>query len=250
MLFCLIIGLSCCPWAGSQPVTLKADRPGFSTGTHAVTPGRLYLELGYHYSFSNSDELFNYSQVPDFNLRIGVAEKLEIFLMWDGWSIAHGNQNNQVNTGNGTEAGLPGLGAKYRLIRSDGYNLTLLGLLEGTDAKNSFSFDPAIALTWDLELSGRFELFGLLQGGSETADAGNSFKTQIAVGLGFEISDRVEAFAEYYNVASPRKGEFSGGSEFGMMYLLTPEIQLDIYGGYGPASEAGYYTGLGIARRF
>ncbi len=246
----MIIGLFNCSPAGSQPVNLKADRPGFSTGTHAVTPGGLYLELGYHYSIGDNYESFSYSQIPDLNLRLGIADKLEMSLMWDGWNIAHSERNDLVNSGNGTEAGLPGLGAKYRLIRSGGYNLTLLGLLEGTNVGNSFSVDPAVALAWDIELSGRFELFGLLQGGSETAGAANYFITQIAIGLGLGISDRLGSFAEYYNVANPGKDEFSGGSEFGVMYLLTPEIQLDIYGGYGPGSEAGYYGGLGIARRF
>lgn len=249
MLLFLIIGLLCCNWAGSQPVNLKADRPGFSTGTHAVTPGRLYLELGYQYSFNARNEFLNYSEIPDLNIRIGIADKLEMFVMWDGWSISH-NGSEATNTGNGTEPGLPGLGAKYQLIRADGYNLTLLGLLEGTDARNSFSADPAIALVWDFELSARFELFGLAQGGSEAAAGGNNLSTRFAVGLGFAISDRLESFAEYYNIAYPGRGEAFGGSEFGLMYLLTPEIQLDIYGGYAFSREMDHYSGLGISRRF
>ncbi len=250
VLICLVTALSVNAEAASQPDDLIADRPGFSTGTHSVTPGKFYLEIGYQYSFNTEKNLHNYSDIPDLNLRIGIANKLELFVMWDGWSISHYKGIDGIGSGNAIEAGLPGLGAKYQLVRADDYNITLLGMLEGTDANNSYSVDPALALAWDYELSGRFELFGLVQGGYEANPGNNDFLTLFAMGLGFEINDRMETFAEYYNIAYPGTGKLQNGSEFGIMYLLNSDTQLDIYGGYGFGREMDHYMGLGISRRF
>jgi len=38
--------------AGDAPIV--ADRPGFSTGTYTVKPGKLNIELGYQYAFNKN----------------------------------------------------------------------------------------------------------------------------------------------------------------------------------------------------
>jgi hypothetical protein len=47
-----------------------------------------------------------------------------------------------------------------------------------------------------------------------------------------------------------RTGKWFNVSEFGITYLLTPGIQLDLYGGSGLTGETDYYAGVGISQRF
>lgn len=232
----------------SQPADLSADRPGFSTGTHAVTPGRVYFETGYQYTFSHEYNLSGSSQIPVMNVRIGIADKAELFLMWDGIEVSHISQAAGIPGKTGIS--LPGIGSKYRLIQSDEYNFTLIGTVESSVENNSFSVDPAIALAWDYSLSERFELFGIGQAGYETIPEISSLSTAIAVGIGFSITDRLNVFTEYYNVGYPGAGKLFNGSEFGIIYLLTPGIQIDLYGGLRLTGETDNYAGVGISQRF
>ncbi|MBS4013668.1 MAG: hypothetical protein KGZ97_07905 [Bacteroidetes bacterium] len=52
--------------------SLSPDRPGFSFGTHAATPGTIYLEMGYEFSFRKD---VKYSSLPSLNLKFGIMAK-------------------------------------------------------------------------------------------------------------------------------------------------------------------------------
>jgi hypothetical protein len=247
LLFMLFFGMIQNIPVFSQPADLSADRPGFSTGTHAVTPGRIYLETGYQYNF-NKEYNPGFSQLPVLNVRIGIADKTELFIMWDGIDVSHLSRTSGIP--GRKEISFPGIGSKYRLLKSDTYNITLIGKLEGNVENNSFSVEPAIALAWDYSLSERFELFGIGQAGYEPISEISSLSTVSAVGIGFLLTDRLNVFSEYFNIAYPGAGKLFNGSEFGITFLLSPGIQLDAYGGLGLTGEMNNYAGAGISRRF
>jgi hypothetical protein len=230
----------------SQTDNLSADRPGFSTGTHSVSPGRVYLETGYHYNFFN--DFSGSSQLPVLNVRIGIADKMELFLMWDGMEVSHHTSESGIP--GTTEFGFPGIGSKYRITQSEAFNITLLGKVEGTLDNDSFSVNPAIALAWDYSLSERFELFGIGQAGYEPIPEFSSLSTITAIGIGFSLTDKLNISTEYYNIFYPGADKLFNGSEIGVTFLLTPEIQLDAYGGIGLSDEINNYAGAGISRRF
>jgi hypothetical protein len=217
----------------SPPERLIADRPGFSAGTHAVTPGVFYLETGYQYSFAKGDN--NFSNLPMLNFRTGIISNMEIFIGWDGLTVTHAHRETELN--------FPTAGMKYRLLKSEDFNLTAMGTLGFSD-NGKISADPAVALLWDYELASRWELFGIVQAGYEE----KRFSPQWAVGLGFTTSDKTDVFLEYYNTIS--QANWMQGLEFGLMYFLSNNIQLDIYGGYGLHDDLDHYVGLGFSRRF
>jgi hypothetical protein len=244
LIFCMIPKFT----VFSQTENLSADRPGFSTGTHSVSPGKVYLETGYHYNFLHEKNLSGSSQLPVLNVRIGIADKMELFLMWDGMEVSHHTSESGIS--GTTDFSFPGIGSKYRLIQSETYNITLIGTLEGIANKDSFSVNPAIALAWDYSLSEKFELFGIGQAGYEPVPEFSSLNTVAAIGIGFAMTDKMNVFTEYYNIFYPQAGKFLNGSEFGVTYLLTPGIQLDAYGGIGLSDGINNYAGAGISRRF
>lgn len=217
----------------AQSETIIADRPGAAEGTHAVTPGNFYIELGYQYSFRDN---FKMSTVPDVNFRFGVVDRVEMFIIWDGYNFLH-------NTGIAI-AELPGLGGKYRLVMADDFNLTLLGAVEFSDDVG-FSAEPALALAWDYEFIDNLEIFGT---GMAEYD-GDDFEFLFVLGLEAEATDNLAIFAEYYFTDLGTDKLFHG-SEYGIMYLLTDDIQLDVYGGYGFSDEIDHYLGFGVSKRF
>ena len=217
----------------AQPETITADRPGAAEGTHAVTPGIFYIELGYQYSFRDN---FKMSSVPDVNFRFGLVDRVEMFIMWDGVNILHDIDD--------TELELPGIGGKYRLVMADEFNLTLLGAVEFSD-DDGFSAEPLLALAWDYELSDNLELFGT----GLTQYDGDDFEFLFVLGLEVEATDKIGVFAEYYFTDMGTDKLFHG-SEYGIMYLLTDDIQIDVYGGYGFSEEIAHYLGFGVSKRF
>lgn len=223
-----------------QPQWLVADRPGFATGTHAVTPGNVYLELGYQYSFKNNNVSF--SELPLVNLRFGLVQNWEVFVEWEGWGVNH--KANAYTS----DIALPTLGSKYRLLTADEYNITLLGLLQAGDDEGKVITDPALAILWDYEMGDQFELFGMGQAGWQVEPS--MAEWVVVMGVGMEINTKTETFAEYYTVILPEVSQVMHGTELGLMYKLNPDIQVDVYAGIGLSEYAEHYTGLGIARRF
>jgi hypothetical protein len=218
----------------TPPERIIADRPGYSTGTHAVTPGVFYLETGYELTFAKGEK--NSSDLPVLNFRTGIISNMEIFIGWDGLSFTHAPLNSELN--------LPSAGMKYRLYTSDDFNLTAMGTVEFS-RNGKLSAAPAAALLWDYELASRWELFGMLQAGYEE----KQLDTQVVVGLGFSISEKTDAFLEYYHIMYPGSTSMQG-LEFGLLYFLSNNIQLDIYGGIGFHEDLNHYVGLGFSRRF
>ena len=68
--------------ADSGPIV--ADRPGFSTGTYTVKPGKLNTEFGYQYAFNTDGVDRNTQTLPQLNVRVGLSPKAELNLLWDG----------------------------------------------------------------------------------------------------------------------------------------------------------------------
>lgn len=210
------------------------DRPGFSTGTFTVKPGDIYLEIGYDHSFGKE---IKSSALPVTNIRFGILQNFELFIGWDGW-ISHGNNFSNVE--------LPSLGTKLGLLETESFNLTMLGLIPFSYESGSLSVEPALGLVWDYELSDRLELFGLCQGGY----VDNTAELLFAVGLGIALNDRLDTFAEYYNMGYPSLSLLLHGSEYGFMFSISENIQVDVYGGYGFSPDVSHYFGMGISKRF
>lgn len=233
----------------TQTERLAADRPGFAWGTHTVTPGSFYLETGFMYSFRTEPNFSNYSTLPVFNFRMGIADNLELFISWDGWDIYHQRNPEGLNTDN-HELSLPLLGAKYQLFAAENFTFTLLGLLESNDDADSFTVDPSLALLWDYSLTDDLELFGMGQAGTISTYTGNEMAYSFAVGIGFPLGKNVDVFAEYFTMYDTFSKKLFHGNEAGILFFLNDNTQLDVFGGYSHENTIPHYLGAGISRRF
>ncbi len=232
-----------------MPERMIPDRPGFLTGTHTVTPGNLYLETGYQYSFNAQDAFRNFSDIPLVNIRFGLGTTTEMFVFWDGLNVGH-KTHRPFATSSETEWNVPGIGLKQRIYTAEALSLTLMGVLEGSDESGTFKADPSLAILWELETDGILDFFGIAQLGRESEPESNLNNVVVGLGAAFAPGENTETFVEYYTIAYPEISEWYHGTEFGVMYFVSNNLQLDVYAGFSFGSKLFHYTGLGLARRF
>ena len=221
--------------------SLAADRPGFSTATTTVAPGRYNIEGGIQWT--DGDNADSYT-APLLNVRIGLTPQTELNVLWDGWTKTDGTNTNHADLG---------LGAKHKLIVTDSYNISVLGFLflpTGSDS-DSEDINPFLGLLWDRSLSDSIDAFGTLQVVTDREDSKRHYLFQPAVGLAFSHTDKFGSFIEYYrdislNSNRPDTGVFDAG----ITYLLNNDVQLDLNGGISLDKHSDDFVGLGVAMRF
>ena len=233
--------------ADDSPIV--ADRPGFSTGTYTVKPGKLNVEVGYQYTFNRSSVDQSTHTLPMLVLRTGLSPKIELDLFWDGWNIDH--TDNQPSDSSTADVSI---GGKYRIHESAAYNLTLLGLLSlptGRAPSTSDSIDPLVGLLWDYSYSSSISLFGVVQASSFKYEGNSVYDAQIATGISFSHTDRIGSFIEVYSILPfEKKLDDEVALDAGVTYLLNNDVQLDINVGVGLNNTTNNFIGFGIASRF
>lgn len=242
--------------AYAQTNPIVTDRPGFSTGAYTVKPGRFNIEFGYQYSFNNHNVDTSTHTAPLSNLRVGITEKIEFDLLWDGWNI-----DDQEDSSPETSVADVSVGGKYRIIEADQFNLTALGLLSlpaGSSPSTSGHVDPRLGLLWDYSLSDKVSVFGNVIANTDVTKGDRNYTIQPIVGLSFSHTSRLGTYLEYNSDIPLHRGALSepGASSVqntidgGVTYLLTDDIQLDISAGFGLDNEVDDFVGTGISIRF
>ena len=229
---------------------IAPDRPGLSTGTYTVAPGTLYIEAGYQYEFNRSGTDTATSTFPQLVLRTGITDKLELDIVWDGW-----NRDNVQGIPNETSTGDLIIGGKYRLVESESFNLTLLGLLTarvGSSPSTSDNTDPLIGLLWDYSLSDKTGLFGVLQSTRLEDEGENSFvENQLGLGVSYGHTDKLSSFLEYFTaIPQPSEQDEQHIVDAGVTYLYSDDIQIDFSAGVGLNDETSHFVSVGVAARF
>lgn len=234
----------------AEDVAIAPDRPGLATGTHTVSPGIVYLEMGYQYGFNRSGEDSATHTLPQLVLRTGLTNNMELDIIWDGWNQDHAR-------GSQAERSIADvtIGGKYRLHQSDAYNLTLMGLLSlpvGEEPSTSDEVEPLLGLLWDYNLTDSAQLFGVIQANwLETEESKSYTEAQLALGVGFGHTDKLSSFIEYYGAfpseaGLPEEHIINGG----LVYLVNNDLQLDISTGAGLNDDTGHFVSFGVAMRF
>lgn len=228
---------------------IAPDRPGFSTGTYTVKPGKLNVELGYQYAFNKNRVDQSTQTFPSMALRTGLSSKVELDLLWDGWNI-----DDADNQSSKTSVADVSIGGKYRIHESSGYNLTALGLLSlpvGSSPSTSDEIDPTLGLLWDFSLSSQTSLFGVVQASSFKFEGDRAYDAQVAIGASFSHTSQVDTFIEIYTVL-PSNSNLDDElvMDAGIIYFLTKDIQLDINAGVGLNNSSSNFIGFGVASRY
>lgn len=235
--------------AFSDTGPIVADRPGFSTGTYTVKPGRLNVEFGYQYGFNTHGVDQSMQTLPQLDLRLGLSPKIELDLLWDGWNISDADDQSSD-----TSVADVSVGGKYRLQSSDEYKLTLLALLSlpvGSSPSSSDNVDPLLGLLWDYSIADKVSLFGVAQSSSFEFEGDRTFDAQLAVGTSYSYGTRLGAFIEIYGIwPSESKLDDEVVIDAGFTFLWSRDIQLDINAGVGLNNDSDNFVGFGMAARF
>lgn len=225
------------------PLTINAqepfipDRPGFSTGTYTIEPGRVYLELGYEYNFSSQNIKPNYHKIPQTNVRFGLLSKFEINVAWEGLKAA-----NDLRFTDGFS-----LGTKYALAKAHSYNISLLGKLDFLNFTDGIIVEPLLGLLWDYELKPHLETFGVLQFGYENGD---DFCIEASLGLAFPLGKHLQIHSEYFIRTYSQQSILSHNADIGITYLVADNIQIDASFATELTVNSFKHIGAGISKRF
>ncbi|PIR09710.1 MAG: hypothetical protein COV51_02670 [Gallionellaceae bacterium CG11_big_fil_rev_8_21_14_0_20_60_62] len=226
-------------WAAlpTHAAPLAPDRPGFSSGTSIVAQDRMQLEIGYQRDEGNLHSL------PQTNLRYGIDPALEISLQWAGWQIDSAR----------SRSGDSGIGTKYHLGSTSGFDLSLLGqigLPTGNADPERHGVAPLGGLLWGYALDGTNALFGMLQASASRQPDWQS-KLQSAIGYSRSHDDRLSSFVELYtDHPLNHAGGDSLTADGGVAWLFDDDIQLDASIGLALNRNAANFFSLGVARRF
>jgi hypothetical protein len=246
------------PLAADEP-ELVTDRPDQTESTAIVPAGRTQVELGATYFRDDDDGLRQeVLEVPGTLVRIGLGERFELRLGWEGWL----EEEASLGALSATEDGFGDaeIGAKFRLRQGGGPSpaIALIAATSVPAGEESFSterFDPSARFSLSHDLAGGIGLGYNL--GVETAsrrrDHGHStLATAIyTLAAGFPAGERWGLFAEVFGeVPMSEEGNPAHVVDGGVTYLLRPNLQLDLAAGAALSDDASdWFTGVGVSFR-
>lgn len=244
---------------------LITDRPDFTESPQAVPLGRIQLEMGYLYTYDSEDDVRTRSSTgPQMLWRIGFAENWEARIGWNGytWTDTHsattsraGRRVSEDNWDQG--ANDLSLGFKVQLIEQDGLvpDLGIIGGISvpsGSAGTSSGDAEPEVIFLWGYDITEWFAIAGNIGLRVPTDNGDRFFQTTASLSLGFALTDRWGTFVEYFglypNANDTDCAHFIDG---GFTYLITDNLQLDAFVGFGLNEEADdFFTGVGFSWRF
>jgi len=248
---------------GAEDAPLVTDRPD-QTESAVVVPRRsLQVEAGFlHSDLDLSPGSSSLDEVGQLLLRYGLGDALELRFAWDGWQWAEIDAPGLVSLEE-DGAGDAAFGAKLALAdergpRPDIAVLAHVRLPVGDDAFSSDAFDPSFRFSFAHSLGERFSLgynagvaweTSQLLGGDETTRSRAIWTLALGSSLGRRAGVFVEAFGDTGLSDEGRTATLVDG---GWTYLLRPNLQLDVSGGFGvsDAVEDSWFAGFGASWRW
>lgn len=237
---------------GQYNETIRTGRPGQSIGPFTTGKGIFQIQSGMDYA-GNADNNSTDQNSIFFNntvLRYGVTETFEVSAMVNyifNESITSGGEES---TASGLQA--MDVGIRYHIIDGDGKWLPNIGFqirLRLPVLAEDYKIDhvaPRFNIVTSNPLGKGFTLVtntGATWNGNTAAPRGFYI-----VNLSWPFSDKLGGFVENY-------GAFANGPtetfwDAGLGWLLNPDLQLDIFGGFGVNDGIkSYFTSVGISWR-
>ena len=231
-----------------EPENLITDRPGQTDAARTVGKGNIQLENGFYYQKENSqyrkEKEFHF---PEASLRVGIIKKLELRLKAQLQQNLVSYKDKQFprpdyNSGIGLSNIV--LGTKFQLHDNAENGSALALQLEAKIPVESEVFrtrlvEPKVKLAVTKNISDSF--YFLLNLGADIQDPGGDNLTFnpnpfYAFALYF-THQKLSVFGETFArrlVGDP----FQHGFDFGIVYLLNPNLQLDTFAGLPLNEEA------------
>lgn len=212
---------------------LVTDRPDQTESAVTVAPGSIQVETGItHTDFAS----FEVTEALGTLVRIGLAERLELRLGFDGY----------ISTSGPDGLGDASVGAKFVLAEESGNSAQIALLVEssvpiGDDDVTSDDYAPSARLA----LSRDFAEWGVgLNVGAEFPEDDEILFYTLAAGRGLDEKNGV--FFEVFG-----DSESSHSFDAGWTRLTRPNLQFDVAAGVGLSDEApDWFVGVGLSVRF
>lgn len=228
---------------------IQCDRPGQCL--NAKTAGALTAQVQtgfnfskYRYNIGSSFESHINNNVVPVDIRFGILPKLEI-----NTSFSYVNSKYEDEFFSTSSSGFPSpnLGLRYEVVQGSSWkphmalqaNLSFLSH-NGTFQQNNFGSSFYVIT------SNRFEKFSLNStlGMVFRGDGGNSPIYTYVLNAGYSINDKFGVFVEGFG----QFNNFSYSIDGGVSYLATPNLQLDVFGGW--LGERNWFAEIGVSWRY
>jgi hypothetical protein len=255
-------------WPQPAPLegNISTERPGFSDSAVLMPRGHVQLETGYTYTYDHVRPRTNISNhtLPEFELRTGVTDALELRVKWTGYSATDTLFVDQGRSGlhywhRDHDDGWTDMsvGIKTPLLQQKGLipNLAILPSLSiptGSASKSTRNADFSLSLPWNYNITDKLVLYGDVILAIPTDAEGHWFQTSASTGVCYQLTDRLSWFFEYYGYYPSARGtDCQHNINTGPILLLTKNTQLDFRVGMGLNDEApDLFTGVGFSVRF
>lgn len=236
--------------AWDQRDALVTDRPDFTESALTVYPWHVQVEMGYTATRADGNTEHSVGEVL---IRVGLADRLEarIGLNSFAWVATEGDDPEGLED--------VSLGAKINFVRAKpGTAVPDLGLIVSaslptgaSDLGQGVGVQPVAVLAAGLDLTGWLSAGANVAWGYLDDAAGRYSQFAGTFALGFSITERFGAYAEYFGLFP----EFDDGpgSHFvngGVTLLVSRDVQFDVRAGFSlDDAEVDSFAGAGLAFR-
>ena len=210
---------------------MVTDRPGQTNGPYTVAPGHLQIETGMvNYTYDHGTSLHRFDLFSQTEFRVGIVPNAEFDVAINPYSWQRQGDVRSSGVGDTTLQG------KWT-IWSDAAATTAFGAIpfvtlptsqhglgvSGTEGGVSFPFAAALPAGFGL---------GVMPGiAAARNNSGNGYHTQItaSVSLQHQIVGNLSAFGEFASsIDASHSHDWVGTIDFGLVYLLTDNFQIDL----------------------
>jgi Putative MetA-pathway of phenol degradation len=250
---------------------INTDRPTFTPANTVVPPGRLQIESGFTYNRQQSPiATNNLYDLPEIALRYGLMDRVEFRMFWEGPTFAPAASRRRPRANRLGGTGDTEIGFKWQLFAGDkdrkwipttALITSMTAPTGGTSPLSSGVAEPYINLIygWNLSekliLAGSTGYLGLRQQPSPGAHlvADNYQRYHQSIVAFYTVGKRTTLFYEWYAImyTSAPSNLPLHYMDGGVLYQLTPNIQLDVRAGFGLSGRPDdFFTGTGLSFRF
>lgn len=228
--------------------TIVSDQPGQSNSPYAVGKKVFQLQTGLQFGGGSADNFKSDDfELPAF-IRFGITDKIELNTLW-GFKNIKSESSNRESTSSGFN--VVNFGVRFNIFKETD-KAPALGFEFAYKTKMvSSDFKPDYPATKFMFMASK----GLSDLISITANLGADFSGNsgqpdglYTINLVLAVNDELSVFFENY-------GFFSGNTfdtyfDFGGAYILNPNLQLDLYGGFGYNNDTfSYLISGGVSYR-
>jgi hypothetical protein len=234
----LIAGLCAASSAVAQPAApqeeeaLCADRPGLSSSTCTVEPGRVQVELAIDWSFqeeggSRTDTVL----AGDTVVRVGLDEQTELQAGWTAYGHVRERSGGIVTRNNSVGDAFVGL--RRALHDRDGFSAAVQGRISipiGGDAIGAGDWGAELRVPLALERGGHTLLLTPAIAAAPDADGdGRHLAYGLVAGFGFNLSERLSAVLDLAvsRDEDPLDATTQALAAFALALEVTKNLQLD-----------------------